>query len=113
MKMNPGNAEHYKWGNNCDGWHFLKNDLLGVIQERVPAGCQEVRHFHKTSRQFFYILSGAATIEMNGTDHCLSSGEGIEVPPKAPHQFKNLSNEDVIFLVISSPNSHGDRVNIG
>ena len=20
------NAEHYNWGDNCDGWHLLKND---------------------------------------------------------------------------------------
>lgn len=112
MKMNLLNSEHYKWGERCDGWHFLKNDLLSIIHERVPAGCKEVRHLHKKSRQFFYVLNGIATIEIDGTTHRLNAGEGIEVAPEVPHQFKNTSNEDVNFLVISSPNSHGDRVNI-
>ena len=60
MKVTLDQAEHYKWGENCDGWHFLKNDLLSVIQERVPPDCKEVRYFHKKSRQFFYILDGVA-----------------------------------------------------
>ena len=111
MKKSTGNAEHYKWGKHCDGWHFLKTDLLSVIQERVPPGCKEVRHFHKKSRQFFYVLGGIATIEMAGTDYCLKAGEGLEIGPEIPHQFKNMSSEDVTFLVVSSPNSHGDRVN--
>ena len=112
MQINIENAEHYKWGDHCDGWHLLKNDSLSVIQERMPSGCKEVRHFHKKSRQFFYVLSGLAKIEINGSDYDLKAGEGIEVAPEIPHQFKNLSSEDVIFLVVSSPNSHGDRVNV-
>ena len=31
------NAEHYVWGDGCDGWHLLKHPDLSVIQERVPA----------------------------------------------------------------------------
>ncbi len=25
-------AEHYLWGNGCDGWHLLKRDDLSVIE---------------------------------------------------------------------------------
>ena len=32
------NAEHYQWGNACDGWHLLKSETLSVIQEKMPAG---------------------------------------------------------------------------
>jgi hypothetical protein len=48
------NAEHYIWGEICDGWHLLKHDGMSVIQERVPAGGAEVMHHHNVSRQFFY-----------------------------------------------------------
>ena len=30
------NAEHYPWGQGCEGWRLLKGDDLSVIQERVP-----------------------------------------------------------------------------
>lgn len=36
--------------------------------------------------------------------------EGIEVPPRVPHQMINKSGGDVEFLVISQPTSKGDRV---
>jgi hypothetical protein len=31
------NAERYKWGEVCDGWHLLQRADVSVIQERVPA----------------------------------------------------------------------------
>lgn len=110
MKIDETNAEHYRWGEGCDGWHLLKTDGLSVIKERVPPGRGETRHFHRAARQFFYILAGEAMIEIEGAGHRLSAGQGIEVPPGSRHLFRNDSEADVIFLVISSPKSHGDRV---
>jgi mannose-6-phosphate isomerase-like protein (cupin superfamily) len=102
-------AEHYTWGDNCDGWHLLKSPELSVIQERMPAGTAEVRHFHHRAQQFFYILSGAAVMEVGNRIVRLSGGEGLWIPAGTPHQMKNGSGEDVHFLVISQPPSHGDR----
>lgn len=104
------NAEHYSWGKGCDGWHLLNRDDLSIIQERVPAGQSEVRHYHRCSRQFFFVLKGEATIEIDGTVRVLRKHEGIEIPPGVPHQFRNESARDVAFLVISMPSSHNDRV---
>jgi mannose-6-phosphate isomerase-like protein (cupin superfamily) len=56
------NAEPHVWGQICDGWHLLKRDDMSVIQERVPPGGAEVMHYHAQARQFFYILSGEATM---------------------------------------------------
>jgi len=109
-KINKNNAEHYAWGANCDGWHLVKSDELSIIQERVPPGASEVKHYHKKAWQFFFILSGQATIEIGTKTHRLREHEGIEVPPKFPHKLTNNSNIDLIFIVISKPKSHGDRV---
>jgi mannose-6-phosphate isomerase-like protein (cupin superfamily) len=112
--MNPistVNAEHYTWGGDCDGWHLLQRDDMSVIQERVPPGRAEVRHYHNASRQFFHILEGVGTMQIGEETVTLHKGEGIEIPPQVPHQFRNESNEDVVFLVVSAPKSHGDRVN--
>jgi mannose-6-phosphate isomerase-like protein (cupin superfamily) len=110
--ISTDNVEHYHWGDGCDGWHLLKRDDLSVIQERVPPGKFEVKHLHRKARQFFYILSGEATMIIGDERLALKASEGIEIPPNAIHQFRNDSNEDVVFLVVSSPQSHGDRENI-
>jgi mannose-6-phosphate isomerase-like protein (cupin superfamily) len=108
--VDRANVEHYLWGENCDGWHLLQRDDLSIITERVPPGESEQRHFHVQARQFFYILTGEAVIEVDGARQVLQAQQGIEIPPGVVHQFCNESSEDVTFLVISIPKSHGDRI---
>ena len=105
-------AEHYLWGGNCDGWHLLKRDDMSVIQERVPAGGAEVLHYHERARQFFYILEGEGTMSFEDHEVILQKGQGLEIAPMTKHQFKNNSNADVHFLVISVPSTRGDRINL-
>ncbi len=106
------NAEHYLWGASSDGWHFLKRDDISIIQERVPAGGKEVMHYHERSRQFFYLLEGEGQIVFEDQVVSLSKGQGLEILPLIKHRFENNSSMEVIFLVISMPKSHGDRVNV-
>ncbi|WP_421617936.1 cupin domain-containing protein [Brevibacillus sp. TJ4] len=108
--MSKKNAEHYQWGDACDGWHLVKGNDLSVIHERMPARTAEVRHYHARSRQFFFVLSGEAMLEVDGTRIVLRQHEGVEVAPGVPHQMKNERLDDVEFLVISQPTSRGDRI---
>ncbi len=110
--VNSKNAEHYKWGNNSDGWHLLKSNGLSVIEENVPSGEKEKRHYHNHSQQFFYILSGVADLEIEGHIFTVKAGSGIHVPALAAHQLMNNGNKNLRFLVISQPLSHGDRVDV-
>jgi mannose-6-phosphate isomerase-like protein (cupin superfamily) len=84
---------------------------MSIIQERVPAGAAEVMHFHRKARQFFYILEGEGTMEFEDHEVDLHSGDGLEIPPQTKHQFRNRSNADVHFLVISVPTTRGDPLN--
>jgi mannose-6-phosphate isomerase-like protein (cupin superfamily) len=106
------NAEHYVWGGICDGWHLVKRADLSVIHERMPSGTSEVRHYHNRSRQFFFVLSGTATLEVDGKQEMIQALQGIEVPLGVPHQMMNQSHNDVEFIVISQPMSHGDRIEL-
>lgn len=112
MKISKQNGEHYVWGSQCDGWHLVKQPELSVIHERMPAGTSEIRHYHVHSRQFFFVLSGTAELEMQGETFQLHAQEGLEVAPGVPHQMKNTSDSDVEFLVISHPQTRGDRVTV-
>ncbi|TQR30769.1 cupin domain-containing protein [Brevibacillus brevis] len=109
-KISKENAEHYQWGDQCDGWHLVKGQELSVIHERMPGNTAEVRHYHERSRQFFFVLSGQAMLEVDGVRHVINRQEGVEVPPGVKHQMKNEGAEDVEFLVISQPTTRGDRI---
>ena len=110
MKVSTKNAPHYKWGGNCDGWHLLSSSHLSVIQEKMPPGTQEVKHFHEYSEQVFYILSGQATFYVDHEKLTLEAQESLHIPALTPHQIQNSSEKDLHFLVISHPKSHGDRI---
>lgn len=111
MSINTSNSEHYTWGNNCDGWHFLKSDSLSIIREKMPPGTEETPHFHGKAQQFFFILSGVATFVMDNKTETVSAHEGLHIPPGMKHQIRNNGTEELHFLVISEPKAHGDRTN--
>lgn len=92
------------------GWHLLKDDSLGIIQETMPPNTAEINHKHAKAQQFFFILKGTATFLIDGKEVEVSTGSGIHIEKGAWHQIKNLSEEEIEFLVISEPHSHGDRI---
>ena len=108
--VSRGTAEHYTWGEGaCDGWILRPGRDLLIIEERMPAGAREERHVHAQAEQFFYVLSGTLTMEMEGALHHVGPGTGIAVPKGAAHQARNEAGAEVVFLVVSAPTSRGDR----
>lgn len=107
--ISAANAEHYTWDGNCDGWHLLRTPGLSIIEENMPPGAAEKRHHHVRARQFFYVLAGELTIEIEREEFILRAGEGIEIAPGQAHQPINRSTAATRFLVISQPPAYGDR----
>jgi mannose-6-phosphate isomerase-like protein (cupin superfamily) len=105
------NAEHYRWGVDCDAWYLVNDEQLSVIEEFMPPGAAEIRHHHEKAQQFFFILSGEVLLEVEGQTTLLAAGSGMRVLPGKRHQIRNPSSVPVRFLVVSHPRSHGDRVN--
>jgi len=112
MIQNITTAEHYLWGEGCDGFRLVNRPDLSVIQERIPPGLGEVRHYHERARQCFFILSGRLEIEVGEEVHRLGQGDALEVAPGEAHRVRNQAEADALFLVISAPTTQGDRVNL-
>ena len=115
MPVSTSNAEHYTWPSTigssaCDGWHLHRSPSLSIIEERMPPGTAERRHLHQHATQFFYVLAGELIIELNGEGHRLTPFTGLSISAGSPHQVFNRGTQDVRFLVVSQPPSHGDRV---
>jgi mannose-6-phosphate isomerase-like protein (cupin superfamily) len=104
-------AKRFTWRDVCDGWYLVNQpDRLTVLQECMPPGSSEVRHLHRQAYQFFFILAGTATLEIDGQHIHLHPFEGAAIPPQVAHQMMNRSDAPLEFLVISQPNSRDDRV---
>ena len=108
--VSKDSAKHYAWGQGCDGWHLVASKNLSVIEERVPPGACEVRHYHQSAEQFFFVLAGVATIEVGDVVHHIEAQQGLHIPAKTVHRLKNDATVDLCFIVISTPPSHGDRI---
>jgi mannose-6-phosphate isomerase-like protein (cupin superfamily) len=111
--VSTATADHYTWGGtagtDCDGWYLVRTPELNVIEERMPPETAETRHYHRVARQFFYVLAGELTLEVEHHDFVLHAGEGLEIAPGQAHQAMNRSGGEVRMLVTSQPPSHGDR----
>lgn len=112
MLKNTQNAEHYRWGQVCDGWRLLERSDLSVIQERIPPNAGEITHYHQRARQLFYVLSGELQIRVGDRLLSLVPGDSLEVSPGDHHRVRNLGSIDATFLVVSAPTTQGDRVNV-
>ena len=81
------NAEHYRWGSDCDAWYLVNDEQLSVIEEFMPPGAAEIRHHHEKAQQFFYILSGEVMLEVEGQTTLLAAGSGLRVLPGSGIRF--------------------------
>jgi len=107
--VNKSNVEPTTWQSVCTAWPLVECEDMSVKHEHMPSGTAEARHVHTSSRQFFFVLSGELTLEVDGNDYVLSVHDGLEVAPQIAHQAKNTSDLDVTFLVISTPSTIHDR----
>lgn len=100
---------HYLWGDHCDGWRLIDSPDLSLREERIPPGCAEAPHFHRASRQIFYVLAGELTIHLSGQTVVAAAGEAVEIAPGQPHLVRNCGDQDLRLLLVSSPDTAGDR----
>ena len=88
--VSTATAEHYKWGGpagtDCDGWYLVRTAELNVIEELMPPATAENRHYHRVARQFFYVLAGELTLEVEHHDFVLQAGQGLEIAPGQEHK---------------------------
>jgi len=104
--------KHYQWANVCDSWNLVDNARLSVKQEMMPAGTSEQLHYHEKSQQFFFILAGTATLEIEGNQIEVSPHEGLQVLPGEKHRIINNGKTNLEFILCSQPSISHDRINI-
>ena len=103
--------KHYQWGADCDGWNLVDEDGLSVKQELMPAKTNEIKHYHQAAQQFFYILKGRATFEIEDSIIEIGEGEGLHIEAGKKHRILNQSSEELEFILCSQPSTRNDRIN--
>ncbi len=105
-------VRHYQWSDGCDGWVLAETPGLSVKQERMPANTAEALHFHNNAQQFFFIICGTASFEVDGQLFTINSGEGIHIAAGKKHRIINNTEADLEFILSSQPSADNDRVQL-
>ena len=72
-----------------------------LAEARVPAGGATQRHSHKLAEEFYFILEGRGTIEIDGESRDVVPGDAILIPPLAWHTI--AAAEPLRFLCCCAP----------
>lgn len=110
MIKNKANNPKYIWGENCVSWILNNADNLIIKQEVMPPNTTEQLHYHQNATQFFFILKGEATFQLEEQTVILFSSDGISVAPLQKHKIYNDGGADLEFLVISTSVTESDRI---
>lgn len=78
----------------------------------MPAGTAEQLHYHAKAQQFFFILKGVASFEIEGEMIDVKEQEGLHIKAGLKHRILNNTNSDLEFILSSQPSTAGDRINL-
>jgi len=67
----------------------------------LPAGVATQRHYHRESEEFYFLLEGAGTMEIDGEARGVASGDAVLIPTGAWHQITAV--EPLRFLCCCAP----------
>ncbi|MEO6787113.1 MAG: cupin domain-containing protein [Chthoniobacteraceae bacterium] len=83
----------------------VKNQSLA--EATVPAGCSTQRHFHRLSEEFYFILEGSGSMEIDGEQREVVHGDAVLIPSGAWHTI--TARATLRFLCCCAPSySHDD-----
>jgi mannose-6-phosphate isomerase-like protein (cupin superfamily) len=78
-----------------------------LAEASVPAGRATERHYHKKSEEFYFVVEGEGTMEINGETRAVAPGDAILIPPGAWHQI-TASSALRFLCCCAPPYSHED-----
>ncbi len=117
--MDVVEGEGYAVGNLAalgEGYGFRKiRAALGVTAFGVnaivlPAGIEAGKHFHDEQEELYFVHSGELEMVFgDGSAHRLGPGGLARVDPKTVRQFRNVGDEDAVFVVVGGKDGYVGR----
>lgn len=78
-----------------------------LAEALLPVGGVTERHYHSQSEEFYFILEGEGSMEIDGEQRDVGPGDGILIPPGSWHQI--TARSELRFLCCCAPPySHED-----
>jgi mannose-6-phosphate isomerase-like protein (cupin superfamily) len=91
------------------GEGVVRNQSLA--EATLPPGASTDAHHHPVTEELYYILRGSGYMQIGAAARLVGPGDGIAIPPGAPHRITNTGSEELVFLCCCAPAyTHEDTV---
>ncbi len=77
--------------------------VLAVATGTRAPGAGTPKHRHMKSGEFWFILEGTVTIEIDDEEYTLGAGDIAYAPPGAAHRITNMTDRPVKTLALYTP----------
>ncbi len=88
---------------------LFTNQNSQVVLMSIPVGEDIGKEVHKVDQILFFV-SGQAKAVINGEEMNVVSGDMVDVPAGAEHNFINTGSEDLKLFTVYAPAEHKDGV---
>lgn len=79
-----------------------------LAEATLPAGTSTQRHYHRASEEFYFILEGIGTMEVDGDSKDVAPGDAILIPPGSRHQISATTATLRFLCCCAPPYAHED-----
>jgi len=84
-------------------------DKQSLAEATLPPGGSTRRHYHRASEEFYFLLEGNGTMELDGETRRVGPGDAVLIPPGSRHQITATGKRSLRFLCCCAPPySHED-----
>ena len=63
---------------------------------------------HAKRSEHWFVVSGVATVILNGAEHSVGAGQSIDIPVGTAHRCENRSDEQVVFVEVQHGTYFGE-----
>jgi mannose-6-phosphate isomerase-like protein (cupin superfamily) len=82
-------------------WTPARNQSLA--EATVPPGGATTAHYHRTTEELYYIVSGMGLMRIAEEERDVRRGDCIVIPPGAEHKLTNAGPEPLVLLCCCAP----------
>jgi quercetin dioxygenase-like cupin family protein len=101
VRRSAATTQAFPWGKLT----WFASRALGNSAE-LTTGCCEIvpqaanpRHSHPNCEEVLHVLRGRIAHTLGDEEIVLEPGDTIAIPPRVPHNARNLGTEDAVLLI--------------
>lgn len=96
MSADPS-GEDRPWGN----YRVLSEESTHKVKRiEVLPGARLSYQLHEHRGEHWFLVEGAGTVTLDGTESRLSPGDTVDIEPRTPHRIENTGSRPLVFIEV-------------